>query len=192
MDHLPPTFAFQEKEPWHQQPKAWALIATALIGIGLILLFYKSVIRDSWSTQEVGKALQVTSSHSVWVDKVNKYNEVVVVPSFTFRIRNSGTRPIQYVSFDGVFEYEETKEGLGSGYTTALQTPLPPGAESGEIFVKSDFGYKASSKAAFFKNIKNWKRVHVKLYARTKSSGYALLGVYPIRQMIEGVKLVDP
>ncbi|HNX96670.1 MAG TPA: hypothetical protein PKK12_03225 [Candidatus Aminicenantes bacterium] len=192
MENNTPAFSFEDKEPWLRQPKAWALIATAVLGVVLAFVFYRSVIRESWSTAEVGKSIQVISHTSVWVDKVNKYNEVIVVPSFTFRVRNNGRRPIQYVNFDGVFEYEETKESIGSGYTTAIQKALPPGEVSGDIFVKSDYGYKASSKAAFFHNIGNWKKVRVKLYARTKSSGYALLGIFPIQQMIEGVKVVNP
>ncbi len=56
-------------------------------------------------------------------------------------------------------------------------------------FSKGEFGYQASSKAAFIRNIQNWKRVQVKILAKIKDSNYVLLATYPIKQEIEGVRV---
>jgi hypothetical protein len=47
---------------------------------------------------------------------------------------------------------------------------------SEELQIKADHGYKASSKAAFINNRENWKRVTVKVFAKSSDSDYALLG----------------
>jgi len=73
---------------------------------------------------------------------------------------------------------------------TAIKQPLVPAAISEEIFVKGFFGYTASSKPAFIKNMNNWKEIKVKIYAKTKNSGQVLLGIFPIAKKIAGIQIV--
>ena len=172
-------------------PKFWAFILTLLIGILLIIIFYKNVIKVSMSAEEVAKSIRIMEIDSIWVDKKVTGYEVIIVPTITFKIKNIGTKPLQYVYFEGVFEFVDSGEKLSDGYTPALKDkPLNPGEISDEITIKSYFGYRATSKEAFIKNIKNWKKVKVKIFAKTQNSQYALLGIYHIKQKIKGIKVV--
>jgi len=172
-------------------PKFWALMITILIGILLIFVFYNNVIKVSMSTEEVAKSIRIVETDSIWVDKRVTPYEVIIVPTITFKVKNTGKRPLQYVYFEGVFEFVESGEKLSDGYTPALKDkPLNPGEVSDDITIKSYFGYRASSKEAFIKNIKNWKKVKVKIFAKTKNSQFVLLGVYHIKQKIKGLKVV--
>ena len=179
-----------QKVEFYKQPKFWASIFTIVIGIILILLFYKTVIKETMSDQEVAKSIQIVWHDSIWVDKKGKPDEAVIVPSFTFKIKNTGSRPLQHVNFNCIFIFEESGENLTDGYVTAVKEPLPPGQISGEIYVRGFFGYTASSKPAFIKNMVNWKNIKVKIYGKTKNSGQVLLGIFPISKKIAGIKVI--
>jgi hypothetical protein len=179
-----------EKTPFYKQAKFWASAVTLVVGVVLILVFYKTVIRETMSDEEVARSIQVVWHDSQWVDKKGKPDEAIIVPSFTFKIKNTGTRPLQHVNFNCIFVFAEGGENLTDGYVTAIKEPLPPGETSAEIFVKGFYGYSASSKPAFIKNMANWKEIKVKIYAKTKNSGQVLLGIFPIAKKIEGIQVV--
>jgi hypothetical protein len=179
-----------QKVEFYKQPKFWASLITIVIGLILILLFYKTVIKETMSDQEVAKSIQIVWHDSLWVDKKNKPDEAIIVPSFTFKIKNTGSRPLQHVNFNCIFIFEESGENLTDGYVTAVKEPLPPGQISEEIYVKGFFGYTASSKPAFIKNMANWKSIKVKIYGKTKNSGQVLLGIFPISKKIAGIKVI--
>jgi hypothetical protein len=183
-----------EKTAFYRQAKFWASFITIVIGLFLVLVFYKTVIKETMSEEEVAKAIRVVWHDSLWVDKKGKPDEAIIVPSFTFKIKNTGNRPLQHVNFNCIFVFSESGENLTDGYVTAIKEPLSPGETSAEIFVKGFFGYTASSKPAFIKNMANWKEIKVKIYARTKNSGQVLLGIFPIAKKIAGIQIVygDP
>ncbi len=186
------TFQFEQKEKFHKTTKFWVVVFCTLVAALLIMFFWKNVIQESLSAEEIGRSIQVVWHDSRWLDKPGMPGEAVIIPSFTFKIKNVGSRPLQYIQFSGVFQYEESGETLSDGFTQAVQKTLAPGQASEDIFIKSFWGYKASSKEAFIKNIKEWKRINVKLFARSKGSKYALLGVFPISQKIAGVNVITP
>ena len=143
------------------------------------------------SDKEVAKSIQVVWHDSIWVDKKGRPDEAIIVPSFTFKIKNTGSRPLQYVGFNCIFIFAESGENLTDGYVDGDQrTPAPRAEISDEIFVKGFFGYRATSKPAFIKNMANWKDIKVKIYAKTKNSGQVLLGIFPIAKKIEGIKVI--
>lgn len=179
-----------EKKPLYQNGKFWASILLVAVGIALALLFYKTVIEDTMTDKEVAESVQVVWHDSIWVDKMVRPDEATIVPSFSFKIKNTGKRPLQYVGFNCIFLFADTGENLTDGFVEAVKRPLAPGEVSDEIFVKGFYGYRATSKAAFIKNMPNWKPVNVKVYAKSKNSGQVLLGTYPIQKKIEGVKVV--
>jgi hypothetical protein len=179
-----------QKTPFYKQAKFWASAITIAIGFILILVFYKTVVQDSMSEAEVAKSIQVVWHDSLWVDKKGKPDEAIIVPSFTFKIKNTGDRPLQHVNFNCIFVFADSGENLTDGYVTAIKDPLPPGQTSAEIYVQGFFGYSASSKPAFVKNMANWKEIKVKIYGKTKNSGQVLLGIFPIAKKIAGIQII--
>jgi hypothetical protein len=179
-----------EKVPFYRRAKFWASVLLCVIAIVLIFVFYKTVIQDTMTDKEVAESIQVVWHDSIWVDKKVRPDEATIVPAFTFKIKNTGHRPLQYVGFNCIFLFEESGENLTDGYVEAVKKPLPPGQVSDEIFVKGFFGYRATSKAAFIKNMANWKNVKVKVYAKSKNSGQVLLGIFPIQKKIEGIQVI--
>jgi hypothetical protein len=179
-----------EKVAFYKQTKFWASLVIFFVGLALVLLFYKTVIQDTMSDEEVAKSIQIVWHDSIWVDKKVRPDETIIVPSLTFKIKNTGSRPLQYVGFNCIFIFEESGENLTDGYVETIKKPLAPGQVSEEIFVKGFFGYRATSKPAFIKNTANWKNIKVKIYAKTKNSGQVLLGIFPIKKKIAGIKII--
>jgi hypothetical protein len=179
-----------QKTPFYRQTKFWTSLTIFFVGLALVLLFYKTVIQDTMSDEEVAKSIQIVWHDSIWVDKKVRPDETIIVPSLSFKIKNTGSRPLQYVGFNCIFIFEESAENLTDGYVETIKKPLPPGQVSDEIFVKGFFGYRATSKAAFIKNMPNWKNIKVKIYAKTKNSGQVLLGIFPIKKKIAGIKII--
>jgi hypothetical protein len=142
------------------------------------------------ATRELAYSIRIARQDSQWVDKAASAQQVIIVPSITVEIKNVGEKPLQYLYFKGVFKYGDTGEVLSEGITAALKDPLAPGAASEPIVIKSDFGYSASSKEAFFQGTEQrWKLLKVELYAKNKESQYALLGIFPIKQKIQGLEV---
>ncbi|HDP94175.1 MAG TPA: hypothetical protein ENN40_02310 [Candidatus Aminicenantes bacterium] len=138
---------------------------------------------------KLGESLQVLDAESRWEDKVVTRNQAVIVPVIRFRLKNTGDAPLHNLILKGVFEFEEDGRQLTVGEAEALTEPLGPGKVSDEIALKGEFGYSASSKAAFVHNRADWKPVKVRVLARSRQSGDALLGIFPISREIEGVKV---
>jgi len=143
------------------------------------------------ATRELAHSIRIVQQDSLWVDKKASAKQVIIVPSITVEIKNVGEKPLQYLYFKGVFKYGDTGEIMSEGITAALKDPLAPGATSEPIEIKSDFGYSATSKEAFFNGTQQrWKFLKVDLFAKSKESQYALLGIFPIKQKIQGLKVI--
>jgi hypothetical protein len=171
-----------------KQPKTWLIIFLILVGIVMAWVFYKSVVLGTMSPEEVSGSIELVWQDTRWVEKEVTPYETTVVPSITFKIKNTGQRPLEYVQFEGIFEIEETGKVLSDGALHAFRDrPLQPGEVSGEIFIKGNFGYTGSSKEKIMKN-KEWKQIRVKLFARTKGSPPVAVGdIYPVKKVIEGL-----
>lgn len=107
MSELNQPFEFERKEPWYRQTKFWLMLFVVFSGAILLLIFSRSVIRETWSAAEVGRSVQIVGYESKWVDKKIKPDQAIIVPAISFRIKNVGKRPLQYVDFQAVFAFVE-------------------------------------------------------------------------------------
>jgi hypothetical protein len=142
------------------------------------------------SFEKIGKSLQLTAVDSIWVDRIRSKEKSIIVPSITFKVKNVGDEAMEDVFFKGEFLFLDNNEKLGEGNVQALEKPLTPGETSKDVTIISELGYEAASKAAFIHNSKSWRKVKVRVFAKLKDYEYVLMGTYPIRQEIEGVKVI--
>jgi hypothetical protein len=147
-------------------------------------------ILDKKSFEKVGKALQIAGHDSIWIDRFKSANKCTIVPSIVIQVKNIGNEPMKDVFFKGEFIFQDNGEKLSEVVVKTLEKALPQGETSKDISIKADLGYVATSKAEFIKNNQTWRGVEVKIYAKQKDYNYVLLGTYPIRQEIEGVKVI--
>ena len=106
--------------------KFWAsVLLSSSSGWFWSLVFYKTVIQDTMTDKEVAESIQIVWHDSIWVDKKVRPDEATIVPAFTFKIKNTGRRPLQYVGFNCIFIFEDSGENLTDGYVEAVKKPLP-------------------------------------------------------------------
>ncbi len=172
-----------------KQPKFWTILVVILVGIFLALQFYLSSVR-SLSTEELRNSIEMVEYDTQWVNKEVTPYGVTIVPSITIKIKNIGSKHLKYVKFIGIFLYEENDREFTDGFTQVFKEALKPGETSEDILIKAFNGYKATSKESFFRNKAGWRKIKVKVFAGTSSTP-TLLGVFPVKQKIEGIESVD-
>ncbi len=178
----------EEKKSWKQwisSPATWTVVVMVVVAAGLAL-FLMHDVAGSWSVEEVEKSVEVSLQSSQWVDKELTSYDVKIVPSITFKLKNKGKRPLHRLNLVGVFAFSESGETLGDGTAGIGTAILKPGMESGDIQIKSTFGYSARSKQSFKRDFKTWQPVKVRLLAHV-GEGFAKLGEYDIKQDIAGI-----
>ena len=141
-------------------------------------------------TADIGKAIEVISQDSIWVDKRITSKEAIIVPQLLLKVRNNSEKSYDILVFKGVFIFKDETKFLGEGYNTTLNRGFDSKEISDELIVRSDLGYSASSKKAFFTNSFDWKEIKVRLYVKSMNTDFAFLGIYPIKKKIKGVKVV--
>ncbi len=134
--------------------------------------------------KKMGKTVQIIWFDSKWVAKKVMSNSVLIVPTITFKIKNTGTDPVDNLICKGEFLFVETEEKLGEGFTPALKKALAQGETSEEITLKSDLGYTATSLEALSKNRSALKKVKVRIFVRKGDDQFVLLGIYQIKQQL--------
>lgn len=183
----------KEKTSFFSNSKSWLFLVVIIVAIVLAIVFYKTVIVGIMSPDELQKSIQIVWHETKWVEKESIPQEVKIVPCISFKIKNTGDAPLQYVDMEAVFDFEETGTNHSDGVVSILDEPLKPGDISDVITIQSMFGYAATSKAAFMKNKSEWKKMVAKIFARSRGSGLVRIGnIFPINQVIEGYKEDEP
>ncbi|MGQ9618203.1 MAG: hypothetical protein ACUVUG_04480 [Candidatus Aminicenantia bacterium] len=138
--------------------------------------------------EELKTSIELFDIDTYWGEKYVRPWETVLVPVISFKVKNVGQKPLQYVSFNAVFRFKGDEQALGDCYLSVFRTPLESNQVSERITLKSNYGYKASSKSAFINN-PAWKPTIVDIYVRSKGSGFAYIGRFNINKKIEGINL---
>jgi len=171
-----------------KDPKYWInfiLIAAFLIAAIVIVTSFKS----TWNSSQVRKSMKIVWQETEWREVKTNFKDVMVkiVPVISLKVKNIGNEPLQFVDFEGVFEFVLTGKTHTSGYSKSMQNPLKPGEISEKIVLSGANGYTASSIKAFYEKLENWKKLRVKIFARTKGSPPSRIGgTYPVKQVIKG------
>ena len=170
-----------------KSPKGWLTAFGVILGLVLAIFFYKSAVLDVMGKEEVKESVHLIVQDSRWYEKEVTPQEIKIVPAVTLKIKNTGKRALQYMDINIVYVFEETGNSFGDGMARILVKPLEPGETTEEILVKSTFGYSATSKEAFMKNKKEWKKAQAKIFVRAKGSALVRIGdIIPVKQEIFG------
>jgi hypothetical protein len=139
------------------------------------------------SDEVVKNSIQVVDVETKWVSK--HYQpwppKLILVPSITFRVKNTSAEPLKWVNFNAIFKVAEETENLGDNYLAAIRNePVLPGELSPPINLKSNFGVEGKSLEAI-KNNPFWKTYQVRLFAQYKGSKHVLLGEWQVSRTID-------
>ncbi len=162
---------------------------SAVLGL-IITIALGSIILPSCkstSPEELKAAVEIVDVSSKWIAK--SYQpwppKLILVPTITFRVKNTASRPMNYLNFNAIFKFRDDQENLGDNFLAAIRKdPIPPGETSQAITLKSNFGVEGKSLAQFQDN-PQWKTVICRLFIQSKGSVHVLLGEYEISREID-------
>jgi hypothetical protein len=169
----------------------WITLVSVAIIVFILQFVLKNTPLRTPTVEELKASVKTIPVKSQWTYKYRTAHEVRIVPEITFKIKNTGKKPIQYLIANVIFEIEGLNQELGNGWKPIItKKPLAPGKISEPITIKSGFGYRASSVKAFYNNYNQWKRCWATIFIKWNGSQYAKFGVYEIKKYIKGVKIV--
>jgi len=139
------------------------------------------------SSDELKASVEVLDYTSTWVAKYYQPwpERLILVPQISFRIKNIGPKPLNYINFNAVYNFKGDPENLGDGFLAAIRGKAVPSGETSDLItLKSDFGVDGKNLAGIRDN-PEWKQAEVRLFASSKGSAPALLGVYDVSRDID-------
>jgi len=139
------------------------------------------------SSEDLKNSIEVLDYTSTWVSKYYQPwpPRLILVPQISFRIKNVGPKPLNYVNFNAVFNFKGDPENLGDAFMPAIRgQAVPPDGTSPVITLKSNLGVDGKNLAGIRDN-PAWKQAEVRLFASSKGSMPVLLGVFDVSRDID-------
>ncbi len=163
-----------------KRSRAFVLVLAILALAGLPAC--KTMSRD-----ELKGTIEVMDYTSTWVSKYYQPwpPRLILVPQISFRIKNIGMKPLNYVNFNAVYQFKGDPENFGDAFRASIRgKAIPPGGTSDLIVLKSNLGVEGKNLAGIRDN-PEWKPAFVRLFAISKGSTPVLLGVYDVSRDID-------
>ncbi len=163
--------------------KKFALSVVILGVLALIVLPGCKVM----SSEDLKNSVEVQDFTSSWVSKYYQPwpQRLILVPQISFRIKNIGPKPLNYVNFNAVFNFKDDPENFGDAFKAAIRSKaVPPGELSPVITLRSNLGVDGKNLAGIRDN-PAWKQAEVRLFAISKGSSPVRLGIYDISRDID-------
>jgi hypothetical protein len=130
-------------------------------------------------------ALQVEDLSTGWLDKgiVNGQNKIV--PSVTFKFKNTTSEPISTLQGNIIFRRVGENDELGNGWVRVAGTEgLAGGAISQALNVSAQHGYTSTESRQQMLANTLFVDARVQLFAKHGSTQWTLIGEYPVERRI--------
>ncbi len=173
-----------------KKPKFWIKYILIILFLVFAILIYNSY-KNTWSKDDVKNSIEIVSVETGWIEGKSELRETAarILPFLSFKVKNIGEKPLHFVNFESVFEFQADGAIQSNGFYAAFESPLQTGETSDVILLKAVNGYTASSKEAFYMNKDKWRKVNAKVFARTQGSPPVRVGgLYPVDQKITGFR----
>ena len=149
-------------------------------------LFWLTGCSKGMPAEELEASVEIVDIDTRWEEKYYQPwpPKLILVPAISFRIKNVGENPLQYVYCNGIFKLEDDNENLGDNFVAGIRgKPVNPGETSETISLQSFQGVEGQN-LAHFKDNPAWKAAVVKLFVKSKGSQYVLVGEYKVSRKI--------
>lgn len=159
--------------------------AVVAFAIGFAALAVMPACRMT-TPEELKNSIDVVDIETVWVSKYYQPwpPRLILVPQISFRVRNVGDKPLDYVNFNAVFKFKGDRENLGDAFLAAIRgKAIPPGEISPVITLTSNLGVDGKDVANIREN-PEWKPTEVRVFAMSRGS-HVLIGVYDVSRDID-------
>ena len=122
--------------------------------------------------EEAAEALQASEVVSFWTVRGKYGDDTYIRPIVRFRIRNEGSKAVDYIQTMAVFRRASTPdESWGSAFEYSLSgDPVPPGGESRVITLRSDSDYFSKGRPEQMFENEEWEQVSVEIFLKVGPS----------------------
>ncbi len=161
-------------------------LCLSMLALAVLVMLSLSACK-SMSPEEIKASVEIVDVQTKWVEKTYQPwpPKLTLVPTISFRVKNVGDKPLNYLNFNAIFKFKDEQENLGDNFLAAIRKePIEPGGTSPLITLKSNFGVEGKSLASF-KDNPQWKPVVCKLFIQSKGSPHILLGEYDVSREID-------
>jgi hypothetical protein len=131
-------------------------------------------------------ALQPIDVVTGWYDAgIVEGNLNKLVPSISLKLRNTAAEPVRSVQINAIFKRVNEAEMWGEHYGWAIQgEPLPPGASTGDIVLRSGLGYTGEQPRLQMLQNKEFVDAKVEISLKQGSKVWAKLAEFPIERQL--------
>jgi hypothetical protein len=134
---------------------------------------------------DVGKVLQVIDVTSGWFDAGIHEGKNQLLPSISFRLKNTGDQKIGAVQVNAVFRRVNENEVWSDTYVKPIGSEgLEARASSPPIVLRATVGYTGTDPRAAMLRNSQFVDAKVKIFARSGSANWAALGEYPVQRIL--------
>jgi hypothetical protein len=161
-------------------------LCLSMLALAILVLISLPACK-SISPEELKASVEIVDVQTKWVEKTYQPwpPKLILVPTLSFRVKNVGAKPLNYLNFNAIFKFKDEQENLGDNFLAAIRKePIEPGGTSPMITLKSNFGVEGKSLASF-KDNPQWKPVVCRLFIQSKGSPHILLAEYDVSREID-------
>lgn len=141
----------------------------------------------STTPDELKDSIELLDLETKWVSKYYQPwpPRLILVPQLSFRVKNVGSKALNYINFNAVFNFKGDRENLGDAFLAAIRgKAVAPGETSPVIVLKSNLGVDGKDLENIREN-PEWKPTEVRLFAISRGSQPVLLGVFDVSREID-------
>jgi len=108
-----------------------------------------------------------------------------LVPSISLKLRNKSNEPVRSVQINAIFRRVGEAEMWGEHYGWAMQRePVPPGATTPDLVLRSDRGYTGEEPRMQMLQNKEFVDAKVEIFLKQGSRVWAKLAEFPIQRQL--------
>jgi len=131
------------------------------------------------------EALEVTDIVTGWYDVGVVDGKNKIVPTISFRLRNTADRPITSIQVNAVFRIVGDQEELGSSFIRAIDSAgLTAGATTESFVLRSNLGYQSEASRAEMLGHSLFQDAQVELFVKHGSEQWAKIGEHPVQRQL--------
>jgi hypothetical protein len=160
--------------------------AAVLLVLLAVSLFGTAGCSQGMTEEELKASVELVEVDTRWEKKYYQPwpPKLILVPAISFKIKNVGERPLQYVYCNAIFKLEDENKNLGDNFVAGISgDPVNPGETSVVISLQSFQGVEGQNLAHFNDN-PAWKTAEVKIFLKSKGSQFVPVGDYKVSKKI--------
>ena len=164
----------------------WVYLTTGMKLVLITAVILGNSCGPALSGDELRDAIELVDVDTVWEKKYYQPwpPKLILVPSISFRIKNVGDKPLQYIYCNAIFRQADENENLGDNFVAGIRgKKVMPGDSSDIIRMQSFLGVEGKN-LAHFKNNPAWKKVIARVFVKSKGAQYVQVGEYDVSQKI--------